>query len=30
VTPILFLWLRERELRRGHQLTVQADSPGPI
>ena len=30
VTPILFLWLRERELRRGHQLTVQADSPETI
>ena len=30
VTPILFLWLRERELRRGHQLTVQDDSPEMI
>jgi Cu(I)/Ag(I) efflux system membrane protein CusA/SilA len=26
VTPILFLWLRERELRRNHQPTVQTDS----
>jgi Cu(I)/Ag(I) efflux system membrane protein CusA/SilA len=30
VTPIIFLWLRERELRRGQQFAVQTVSAETI